>query len=51
MAKLIQLSAVAMLQLNGFTDPDAQRQKAILAAGKLSGKPDDLAAEYNHFLT
>jgi hypothetical protein len=49
-AELIRLSVDAMLRSNGIVDPDAQRQKAIAAAGKLQGGPTDLSVEHDRYL-
>jgi Ribbon-helix-helix protein, copG family len=50
-AELIRLSVDAMLRSGGVIDPDLQRQKAIAAAGKLHGGPDDLSVEHDRYLS
>jgi len=49
-AELIRVSVDAMLRSNGVRDPGDQRRKAIAAAGKLHGGPQDLAAEHDRYL-
>jgi hypothetical protein len=49
-AELIRLSVDAMLRSGGLIDPDLQRQKAIAAAGKLYGGPEDLSTEHDRYL-
>jgi hypothetical protein len=50
-AELIRLSVDAMLRSGGVNDPSEQRQKALMAAGALSGGPDDLSAQHDRYLT
>jgi hypothetical protein len=49
-AELIRLSVDAMLRSNAIIDPQAQRQKAIAAAGRLHGGPEDLSVEHDRYL-
>ncbi len=49
-AELIRLSVDAMLRSNGMVDPFVQRQKALDAAGKLHGGPEDLSVEHDCYL-
>ena len=49
-AELIRMSVDAMLRSNGIRNPDELRRKAIAAAGKLHGGPQDLAAAHNRYL-
>ena len=49
-AELIRLSVDAMLRSGGVFDPDAQRKKALAAAGKLHGGPEDLSIDHDRYL-
>lgn len=48
-AELIRISVDDLLRTGGMQDPDAARQKALAAAGKLSG-PKDLAENHDDYL-
>lgn len=48
-AELIRIGVDAMLRSGGIQDQDAQRRRAIAAAGKLDG-PADLSARHDDYL-
>lgn len=49
-AELIRLSVDAMLRSGGVFDADLQRKKALAAAGKLHGGPEDLSIDHDRYL-
>ncbi|HLE15995.1 MAG TPA: ribbon-helix-helix domain-containing protein [Anaerolineales bacterium] len=48
-AELIRISVDEWIRSSAFVDPDEQRQRAIAAAGKLSGGPADLSAKHDQY--
>jgi hypothetical protein len=50
-AELIRLSVDTLLSSKGIVDPDEQRKRAMAAAGKLQGGPQDISIEHDRYLT
>jgi len=50
-SELIRMSVEIMLRSGGVRDPRGQKQRAIEAAGKLCGDPQDLSKEHDRYLT
>jgi 16S rRNA U516 pseudouridylate synthase RsuA-like enzyme len=48
-AELIRISVENLLRAGGTQDPKIARQKALAAAGKLSG-PENLAEEHDNYI-
>ena len=49
-AELIRISVDALLRRSGSVDLEEQYRRAIVAAGKLRGGPEDLSTDHDRYL-